>query len=208
MTSRGVSDIAASMKKKSVPKEMPLDVGPHADVPEVSSFDQKAYEEINTLDGESKIEKSDRVLYKIGLAVTIGVIFLAIGIALLWAKTPRVGDRLSQMPTPISSTAIVQPTSAVAPFDRSLIVIDVLNASGVPGAASREAKRVSRLGYTVGNIGNATGDTVGNQLFLSPQVSVYADQILVDFKEHFSIASIAGMVTDSTASARLIVGKK
>lgn len=54
---------------------------------------------------------------------------------------------------------------------------------------------------------NSAEDAIGNQLFISQAVHAYESQILSDFIEHFAVSSVAGILTDGTASARLIIGK-
>lgn len=96
------------------------------------------------------------------------------------------------------------------PVDRSAISFEVLNGSGLTGAAARASAKLEDLGYTVVKTGNADKQTYQTSiLFVSEDVTDgEKEQLLSDLTESFRIASISGKLTDSTASARLILGKE
>lgn len=95
-------------------------------------------------------------------------------------------------------------------LDKSKWTFEVLNGLGVAGAALSAAKKLEGLGYTVIKIGNAD-----KQTFTLTELSVVKDKfdqaefLLEDLKTEFPTATLSGELTsDSTASARIIVGKE
>jgi hypothetical protein len=48
--------------------------------------------------------------------------------------------------------------------------------------------------------------TKGNKLYLDVTVQEFSKQIIVDLAE-FDISTVSGVLTDSSAAARLVIGK-
>lgn len=113
--------------------------------------------------------------------------------------------KLSSMP--VSSGTTPTPSPVPGPLKQD-ISVEVLNGAGVAGAAGRAAKEVEKLGFSVALIGNA--DTATYAASLLSVREGYADvfsRFLPDFEKEFGITRISGTFSDSTASARLTVGR-
>lgn len=143
-------------------------------------------------------------LFIIG-AVTFGVVALIV-----------VGLFLTQRKNVTGPTPTPEPTSTPAPtvtpkpsFDRSEWSLEVLNGTGVTGAAKKLADKLVELGYKIVKTGNADrSDYEASQLFVAKDMKDKQDLLLEDLKKEISIASVSGELKDSTASARIIVGKE
>ena len=101
-------------------------------------------------------------------------------------------------------------TVPIDALDRSKIAFEVLNGSGVKGAAAAAAQKLSERGYAVVQIGNASSKVNKTELYLLDSVGEFRDQVLSDLNYMFGEATLAGVLTDSTttASARLVIGTK
>lgn len=95
-------------------------------------------------------------------------------------------------------------------FDKSEWVFEVLNGSGVAGRAGKAAQKLESLGYIVIEIDNAD-----KQTYTLTEVSVIKDKLdqaeilLEDLQTKFPSATLSGeFATDSTASARIIIGSE
>lgn len=106
--------------------------------------------------------------------------------------------------TPIPTPS---PTLAVK-LERSEWSFEVLNGSGVSGAAKKLADQLKSLGYQVVKAANADKDTyTQNQIYVKAELKDKVDLVIADLKDFVKIASVAGELEDSTASARIIIGK-
>lgn len=89
---------------------------------------------------------------------------------------------------------------------REVITLEILNGSGVAGAAAETADIFEELGYEILEIGNAD-ETIGNQLYVNPEVADLIAVLLEDVEGELDIASVSGELEDSSASARIILGE-
>lgn len=156
---------------------------------------------------EGPVEKSRKKLYIVGgLILTIallvsGYFFLQARSQPKEEKTPA--SSIEQSPSP-SPTQVPKPT-----IDRSQWPFEVLNGSGVTGVAAKAAEKLEALGYTVVKIGNANRDDYeGDVLLVTKSMRDETNLLLEDLKKEFAIATVSGELKNSTASARLIIGKK
>ena len=91
---------------------------------------------------------------------------------------------------------------------RAKWTIDVLNGSGVAGMAAKAADHLKELGYTVAKTDNAKrSNYTDSELYISENIKNSTDILLSDLKTALGIATISGTFDDSTAAARLIIGK-
>lgn len=105
-----------------------------------------------------------------------------------------------------SSTPTPAPTRSLNRLDWPF---EVLNGSGVTGAAKGAKDTLTGLGYVVVKTGNANkSNYTKNELFVREGQSGDIDLVLADLKADFNIASISGELKEGTASARLIIGKE
>lgn len=113
---------------------------------------------------------------------------------------------ISSSPSPTSNQP--QPTLKTV-FDRSGWALEVLNGSGVPGSAARIAEKLKNLGYSTIKIGNADKKSYKQtQIYISPTLLNQSDLLLEDLKETVNVSTISGELKDSTASARIILGRE
>lgn len=107
-----------------------------------------------------------------------------------------------------AATPTQTPTPTPQRVNRSEWSFEVLNGSGVTGAAKKLADQLKELGYQVSKVGNADRDDYEtSQLYVSEDFADKVDAVVVDIKDIIKIASIAGELKNSTASARIIIGK-
>jgi len=146
--------------------------------------------------------KTNVFLFTLGAGIAVTLIAASIVVFVIYLGSSKVPD-------------VVLPEAPHAPeatptpyFSRISITFEVLNASGVAGAAGKGAAKLTELGYTVISTGNAKKQTQ-SQLFISPLVTAAATtELLTDTQSLFTIGSSSGELTGSTASARLILGVK
>lgn len=142
------------------------------------------------------------------LAAVIIVIFLLVG----WILKSTLGSSKTELKTESQPlpTPVPIPTSTPKPaLIRSEWNLEVLNGSGVTGAAKKLADKITELGYQVVKTGNADKDTyTQNQIFVRANLKDKTDLLIADLKDIIKIASAAGELKDSTASARIIIGKE
>lgn len=139
------------------------------------------------------------ILFILAVVVIGGGIYFMTG-----AGSPEKGEQTS---APIATTT-PQPTPAIEVLNRSEWSFEVLNGSGVTGEAKRIAGALGKLGYQVVKTGNADRDDYSqSQFFVRKDLEQDVNQVVVDIKDIIKIASISGELKDSTASARIIIGK-
>jgi hypothetical protein len=107
-------------------------------------------------------------------------------------------------PTPaVSGAPQVTPTPATV---TSTTTLEILNGSGVSGAAGKTATSLEKLGYKITKTGNASNSNYKlSVVYVNPNFTD-TDKLLQDLKTTFGSATISGTLKDSTASAQIIVG--
>lgn len=150
------------------------------------------------------VKKSHKKLL-IWAGVVLGIIMLMVfGMRLFSAK------EVDQKPKP-TPTHFQTPTPTPQPqrIDRSQWTLEVLNGSGVTGAAKKVADKLKDLGYQVIKIGNADKDDyTKTQIYVKKELEDKINLVVADLKDAVKIASMAGQLQNSTASARIIIGKE
>lgn len=153
---------------------------------------------------EPQTEKSGKKLFFAGTVIATAIISSAITFLFLYIKNPPAKEK----ETPSVEVVATPTEEPKTKFDRSEWSFEVLNGSGVAGAASDAAGKLEELGYKVIKTGNAEDSNYEeSELYVSEDLKDDAKEVLKDLKEKFGIASVSGDLEDSTASARLIVGK-
>lgn len=134
------------------------------------------------------------------------------GIALVSACIGFFLLMLTSQPKPTKSTLVL-------PDEKKQVVkkpvlnksdwnFEVLNGSGIPGEAKKAAEKLQSDGYNVIIVGNAEqADYEGTQVFIESDKTESKDLLITDLTGIFPGASYSGELTDSTASARIIIGK-
>jgi hypothetical protein len=166
-------------------------------VPEVPKDAPLAVEKAGA---ESEKTKPDKKSFWIGLVLTVFVTALSFGIFFLVLKqSPQkstIGSEVTETPTP---------TEEIMELDRETVTFEVLNGSGVSGAAGKAGANLEKLGYTLGDTGNAD-EQEGNSLYLSEDLADYAEIIIEDLAD-YNIEKVTGEPLEGSSSAKLILGK-
>lgn len=154
--------------------------------------------------------KNSKLGNKIFVVVAVLLLLFAGGyfiVKQLRVSTKTPGDTGSV--NVINPTSLPEPTPTNKPvFDKSDWSLEILNGSGVTGAAKKIAERLQTFGYPVVKTGNADKDNYSQtQIFIKKSLQDRAELIIADLKDIIKIASVAGELQDSTASARIIIGK-
>jgi hypothetical protein len=141
-------------------------------------------------------------LFIVGILISGAIIVAAIVVFSVYMRSSTV---------PKKSTASTQVTPKATPapmFVRSLVTFEVLNGSGIAGAATKAAAKLVQAGYTVLSVGNSKKQEA-TEIFISASVTQSdTRELMADISSMFSTASATGALTGSTASARLILGSK
>lgn len=139
------------------------------------------------------------LLVGIGLFVTVVV---TSSILVLSKFSNRESQR--QEPTPMPTSTTTPTPIGLSPEDWTF---DVLNGSEIGGIARSTAEKLMAEGYTVVTIGNAEA-TSSTQLFVSSSMKQHADSLLSLISKIVPTATLAGTLTEGTASARLVIGSE
>jgi len=151
-------------------------------------------------------------LFTLGLVI-FSLIFGASGWA-LYFKTKFYDPSLTPPEAQEETTPeVTGPTQAPTPTPpaKSDIKIEVLNGSGVAGAAGKVKTYLEEKGYTVTNTGNADKSSyTTTQLIVAPGFTDTAELLISDLSAEYDTASISGELEAEdaeTLSARIILGK-
>ena len=205
---------SSEAKKKVVVEEVALqEESTQSDSKEIpaSSEEQELSSETETtlserpLEEEIPLEKTNHKLFTAGLIVVL-LIFGITG--WVFYLTNRYAQKTTQEEIALEEgiTEESTPTPAPTQLEREEITLEILNGSGVAGAASAMAEIFEELGYEGVEIGNAD-ETEGNEMYVGSDIEDLIDVLLEDVEEELNISSISGELDDSTASARIILGK-
>lgn len=180
-----------------------------ADFSNIQSEEKKEEPAVETVQEVTiPVEKSHKKLFIIVAGVLIvgalftGFFFFQKGSTSQEEKVPATAPEVSLTPAP--------PAGGPAPaIDRSEWTLEVLNGSGITGAAGKTAEKLTSLGYTVVKIGNAdNNDYEETQLLVTKSMLPNGNLLLEDIKKIIHVATISGELKNSTASARLILGNE
>ncbi len=149
------------------------------------------------------IERQNKRLFLLGVVVTLLVIVLT-GVFAFYFLSQN-GTKKPELPKQLEVTASPTPES----IKRSGWTIEVLNGTATPGVAKKLADALSALGYTIVTTGNADRkDYTATEVFVADGKSKEEIRLfLADVNNELSGASISGQLSNSTASARIIIGK-
>ena len=192
---------------QSQPQSQPQPVSEISAIPDVASTEENIEEAFAGETSDESAKKRNFFVFFVGVGAGIALSVATVVVFVIYLRSPKV---------PTVATSEVETTPAPTPtpfFVRSEITFEVLNASGVSGAAADAGDKLTDAGYTVISLGNAQKQAT-SELFLSPSVvSAAATELLSEMQSIFSIASPSGSIGDegvpeSTASALLILGVK
>lgn len=148
------------------------------------------------------------------LLIMITVFALVLGLAgwLLYFNASGTLN-LAFISTSPNVTPTPAPTSAPSPTPnpRATVSLEVLNGSGVSGAAGATGDDLAKLGYHIVTVGNAANQKyTESEVYTGENLGPDAEFLLIDdLKELYGSATVSGVLASesSTASARIIVGK-
>lgn len=155
-----------------------------------------------------KYEQKSSAKISAKLFILIGIV-LAVLVAIFWFRN-QINSLLvgNIQPTPTPAPIAAEPTPAPNPLIRSEWSFEVLNGSGKSGLAKDIAGKLQDLGYQVVKTGNADKSNYAQtEIWVQSNLLEKTDLIIADLKDTIKIASMAGELKDSTASARIIIGK-
>jgi len=157
------------------------------------------------LEEEVPLEKKNKKLFVIGLIVVLlifgasgWIFYLASRFSKEMAKDANTQEK--------EVTVVETPEPTPKELERSEITLEILNGSGVSGAASTASSTFTSLGYEVIKVGNADLSD-SSQLLTNPGLDGEISILLKDVEKELNISSISGSFDDSSASARIILGK-
>lgn len=142
------------------------------------------------------------------LLVILGLIVLiAVGFLLFNRRSmKKIVTTFYQTPSPAPAFSPTPEPKVV--FKREDWSFEVLNGSGARGLAKKISDQLKESGYKVVKTGNADKDNYPKtQILVSQDFLDRVDLVIADLKDIVKIASVAGELQDSTASARIIIGK-
>lgn len=189
--------------KKSKKTENQVEDAPMP-VPSIEPNAPLKIDEIEEKQESEPQEKSNKKLLVLG-GIGLGIVVVAtVVLFTFYSMQPQEATKENQ--TEILPTPTMIPKQVLI---RSKWSFEVLNGSGIAGAAKKVADRLIALGYQVVEIGNADRQTYkGNGLFVRQEMMNEVDLMVADLKDTVTIATVAGILKDSTTSARLIIGKE
>lgn len=144
-------------------------------------------------------------------------ILLVVGLAvMLLVGGFFLNKRFKATPVPVATpTPLPSSTSTPQPIlNRSDWSFEVLNGTEVIGEAKKVADEIRALGYPVVKTANADKSNYSQTQILAKKdlldggaSGTKIDLVIADLKDVIKIASVAGELTEGTASARIIIGK-
>lgn len=123
------------------------------------------------------------------------------------SKKPQATESAPIQPETESTQAQEELKPEEKDFDRPQVALEILNGSGVAGAAKKLADKLGALGYSIIEVGNAQGKIDKTEILIAASLEDNKEKFLEDLGEEFKEATIAGSLEDSTASARITIGK-
>lgn len=154
------------------------------------------------LDERIPMEKRNKQIFWVGSGVA-GLILVATGVV-FWGRWNLQVTEADVVVEPTGEPELVlveEPELA-----RGEMSLEVLNGSGVAGAAARVAGQFEELGYRILEIGNVE-TTEGNQVYVRASDKDRAARLLEDAKEKLGVGEVTGELKNSTATARIVIGK-
>lgn len=173
-------------------------------VEEVAPAEESAENEA-PLEIEVPLEKTNKKLFTAGLIVVLFIFGIT---GWVFYLTNRYAEKTTQEEITLEEGTTEEPAATPAPtqLEREEITLEILNGSGVAGAAGDATEIFEALGYEVVETGNAD-DTVGNEIYVNPEFEELIEVLLEDVEDELDISSISGELDDSDASARIILGE-
>lgn len=179
---------------------------PESTVPEVQLNAPLKIEEAPTFDAAVPLEKHNRKLFAFGIFVTLLIISLT-----ATASYFLINDKFQEKTT-IQNLEIKQedraPKTQTTTFNKSAWTLEILNGSQIAGSAGNIAQKLENLGFKVLKIGNADNKNYqSTQIYIQDSLKDQTPAFLKEISTVVKNATSAASLKDSTAAARIIIGK-
>jgi hypothetical protein len=196
---------ASSQQSNEPVEEVNLD---EEEYPTPESTEPEAIIEITS---ESNTSQSTGKLIKIILLLLIILVGIVGWVMYFSAQNPNLFSSINLGGTPPSPTPTTTPVPpSPTPVDRSVVSIQILNGSGVSGAAAATAETLEGIGYTITGTGNAdNSDYQATEIYTTPNFPEnLTDILLADLTKEYGSASISGELDTlpGEANTRIILG--
>jgi hypothetical protein len=180
------------MKKKSAPE---IKV-PSVDVHSPLMVEERPLE----LQKETSLDKKNKGLFVGGIVVCLIILIATVSVAVFRF---RMGQEKPVTVQENQNAVITQPV-----FNKKDFVFEVLNGSGRAGEAKKAADILQSLGFDVIKVGNADSSQNKTTVVLDKKLFNQADPLLQALQKDFKVATVSGDLTNTTASAQLIIGSE
>jgi hypothetical protein len=156
---------------------------------------------------DNEFEKNNKRIFIFGSIIACLILISTGGVFFMYSRQPQEEKIVAKDQDKAQMKEVAKPTKPE--LNRVEISFEVLNGSGVAGEGKKAADKITGLGYTVSTTGNADNyDYKESELWLKKDFEDKADLILADLKKEFKNISFSGELKDTSAAARLILGKK
>ncbi len=188
-------------------EEPDISTQPVTSEPEVDEFEAKKPKMFSSPEEQlPKVEKNNKKLFVLGAVVFIVtvVVTAGVGFAILQSTSSAQKEKVKEQ-----STQVVVPTvePTVALLQREDWVFEVLNGSGKSGEAARARTKLEALGYEVASVGNAQENVSTTQVFV-PEGAPDTTELFKDLEKDFGKLTVAGVLEDSKATIRIVLGSE
>lgn len=122
------------------------------------------------------------MLAAFGLGVVVGTVT-----GYLVTKTPKLKNSKNQNTTVVQTSSTPSPSPAATDIKRADLKVQVLNGSGVAGAAVKAKTLLEGLGYVDVAVGNADGDFQLTEIAFKKTASKYTDMLAKDLETKYKL---------------------
>jgi soluble P-type ATPase len=154
---------------------------------------------------EPPIEKKNKKIFIIGIIAAGILVLLTAAIGFYYLSSQ---NKEQEVTPEIVEDVEEESEVAAAELVREDWKIEILNGSGIAGAAAKLQSALEDLGYEVVNVDNAPEDEEITRLFVNEKIVEQAELFVEDIKDIVEISGIVKEFEDSTATARIIIGEE
>ncbi|MDP3941317.1 MAG: LytR C-terminal domain-containing protein [bacterium] len=126
------------------------------------------------------------------------------------SPTKKEEKKETKAPTPTTKEEkkTIDPVDKATGLDRSGLTVDILNGSGVSGAAGKMSSLLKDLGYVIGSTGNADNFDYQNvTIQVKSTKSKYLPLLKKDIGSSYSVGDASSSLASGSADVVIIVGK-
>ena len=122
----------------------------------------------------------------------------------LVAKTQKSQTAKTQNTTVVQTSPVPSASPAAAEVKRADLKVQVLNGSGVAGAAAKAKTFLEGLGYLDVATGNADGDFAETEVDVKESVSAASEMVKKELKDKYTLSDTVG-VLDKTSDYDVVI---